>query len=363
MRALGCDIFAGGFTLGVRKHFDIVAHLEESDYGVASVRRNLRELPVFHPIDRWPVTEIARTGPIDFIYGNPPCAAWSPLGRIIQAGAADGDEQWSSDLRVSCTRVHFNLLRYFEPTVWAWESVPQAYTRGRSFVDELTRSAWDLGYDVSYVLHNAMYISGLQHRKRFFMVAHKVSIPWETSKFREPIPAGEALRRYLAPKKIDAIDTNLPLAFLKSIEPGTTLRDAREKYIAAGRTAKSQGDRAKSVPGFGFALGRLHPDKVSRAVVGAMLVHPTEPRFLNVQELKFLSGIPVGYKLSGKPPAQAAEIARGVNPPVGAWLAKLVREGIERGRSVSLTGDRRRAWEVNLFQPPGQILEVTDEVS
>ena len=29
MKALGTYIFAGGFTLGVKKHFDVLAHFED----------------------------------------------------------------------------------------------------------------------------------------------------------------------------------------------------------------------------------------------------------------------------------------------------------------------------------------------
>jgi site-specific DNA-cytosine methylase len=318
------------------------------------MRRNQPEIPVFVGTNAWPVEAIKEdVGTIDFIYGNPPCAAWSPLGRVVQMGAARGEEQWSQDPRVDCTRVLFNALRFFEPTVWAWESVPQAYTRGRPLVHELTRAAWDLGYDVSYVLHNAQYISGLQHRKRFFMVAHRVAIPWETATFRDPIPAGVALARWekRRPKHLDHVITTSPEWFLNEVQPGETLRGAR------ARLPKKKRDR---LPGIGFVYHKVHPERVAHAITGAILVHHAEPRWLTVQELAYLTGYPASYRFAaGNSGAKGGEIARGVCPPVGAWLAQLVASGIRGGTATTA---EPHAWEVNLFKPPGAIEEVTDEV-
>jgi len=44
--ALGCQIYAGGFTLGVRRYFRVLAHLELNNYGVSTVARNLPRLPI-----------------------------------------------------------------------------------------------------------------------------------------------------------------------------------------------------------------------------------------------------------------------------------------------------------------------------
>ena len=83
MRAVGCYIFGGGFSLGVRRKMDVICHLEGDDgYGVASVRRNQPDVPIFFGPSRWPIAELRAIAP-DFVYANPPCAAWSPIGRVI----------------------------------------------------------------------------------------------------------------------------------------------------------------------------------------------------------------------------------------------------------------------------------------
>src|SRR6185369_10322557 len=76
--ALGAHIYAGGFSLGVRRHFDVLCHFEEWKFGVATVEQNLK-IPVHvgEP-STWPINEY--TGYVDFVYCNPPCAPWSRAG-------------------------------------------------------------------------------------------------------------------------------------------------------------------------------------------------------------------------------------------------------------------------------------------
>ena len=37
--AVAAHVFAGGFAVGMRRHFDVPVHLEVSNYGVATARR------------------------------------------------------------------------------------------------------------------------------------------------------------------------------------------------------------------------------------------------------------------------------------------------------------------------------------
>jgi site-specific DNA-cytosine methylase len=105
---------------------------------------------------------------------------------------------------------------------------------------------------------------------------------------------------------------------------------------------------------------KVHPERIAHAITGAILVHHAEPRWLTVQELAYLTGYPASYRFAaGNSGAKGGEIARGVCPPVGAWLAQLVASGIRGGTATTA---EPRAWEVNLFKPPGAIEEVTDEV-
>ncbi len=324
--ALGAYIFAGGFTLGVRQHFQVIGHFEETPYGVDVFQRNHPDSYVSVGPKNWPVhhlkEELARQErSLELVYGNPPCAAWSALGRVV---FQNDSAQWESDPRVTCTRIHFNLLELLRPKVWIWESVTAAWTRGRSLVEELAGRAAQLGYKTTVVLHDVANLpGGRQTRRRVFVTCHNIEIPWDLTLNERQLTASEVLRDYqrVKPKVETPIRTTLPRDFLAQVPPGLMLRASREKWIKKNPV----------IPGIGFAYHRVHPARPMRAVVGATHVHPTEPRFLNIQELLYATGYPVDYQLAGAPLAQGALIARGVCPPAGAWIASQVKRGLDSG--------------------------------
>lgn len=340
LKALGSYIFAGGFTLGVRKHFDVVAHLEGNPYGVKTFRENFPHVPVHVGAEKWPLDEYRG---VDFVYSNPPCAVWSTLGKTSTTGAP-----WDRDPRVKCVRDVFRLLEELEPAVWCWESVPRAYSAGRELVAELSSRARERGYAVSYVLHNAMYLGSYQNRRRFFLVAHRVDLPWRCS-FRPPLTALEALERYRGNGDERTMDNVRKPHFTKSLmrwtPPGWPMRRAFEVY----RERWPERARRMGTPGFGHR--KLYTDRPSFPVLGWMLIHPTKHRPLTVGEMAHLVGFPQTYRWESRSPtAIAALLARGVAPGVGRWLARIVRAGIEAGEPP-----RSPVQEVNFLEPPGRI--------
>lgn len=346
--ALGNQIFAGGFTLGVEKHFKVLAHFEDGDYGVGSFRAARPKVPVFTDANAWPYEEFPE---VDFVYGNPPCAAWSPLGRRIQAGP----DAWKTDPRVECARLAFTLLELMRPKVWAWESVPQAYSRGRALVDHFAERAHKLGYEVSCVLHNAQYLGAYQHRKRFFMVCHRIAVDWKPPAFDEPMLAPDALK--LVPKNAcpDRLpdDGYYPLGLIKETRPSEPLRGSWVRYVEKLRArAVKRGkdpDAIKLPPKAAFGERRVPIDKPSGAVIGDLMIHPTEDRYLTIGEQLFLCGYPVDYPLTGNVDARQRQIARGVLPPVAEWLARNVKRAITADRAPVIGRTR----EINHYKAPG----------
>lgn len=362
--ALGSFIFAGGFSLGVKRHFEIVGHFEGDAYGVASARANqeaklLPRFPIFVGPEAWPWdAEPFRS--VDFVYGNPPCAAWSPLGPRTQRGL----DAWRRDPRVDCARTLFNLLELIRPKVWAWESVPQAFMTGRDLVDHFTRRAFALGYDVSYVLHNAMHLGARQSRRRFFFVAHRVAIDWRCP-FRPCPSASQALSEFPGAPNDEGFssDNHYPRDFLELLPPGAALRSVYPVYLDKLKRRYGELDEArrkKLAPRPSFGDRRLPDDRPAGAIVDPMQIHPTEHRYLTLGEMKWLGGYPLEMVLVGNGVDQKAyQLTRAVLPPVGEWLASNVARALKRDKAVGYTSAARRAWRVDFYKLPGRIEDVT----
>ncbi len=319
MRAVGAWIFAGGFTLGVKQHFDIRCVVEEGPFGVSTARHNQPEIPVHIGIENWPIEELKNETNLDFVYGNPPCAAWSSAG-----GTAIQGKDWRIDPRVKCTRRLFALLEELRPTAWAWESVVPAYTRGRELVDELTLRAADLGYSVTYLFHNSMHLGVPQQRRRFFMVCTRVQFD-VLDEFEEIIPADVALARMNDPGEPLERDLKRFAYLLPALRPGETMIKAWSRETPQPWPLNERG-QVLGRPN--ITLGRCPIGRPSQVIMSEM-VHPTEDRGLSMKELAALCGYPPDYEFVGSSPAQ--QLGRGVCPPVGEWLARNVRRCIERG--------------------------------
>lgn len=334
LTAVGAYVFAGGFTVGVKAAgFDVLCHLEDDPpYGAEVVRKNFPGLPIHAGYDAWPVDYFAGRD-VDFVYGNPPCAAWSgnnPRSHV--------DGSWKTDPRVSCTRRHFSLLAALSPKVWAWESVTQAPDKGKELVDELSDEAITNGYSVTQLFHDAKYMGTPQTRKRWFLVAHRVEIDLSLSHLLPEMDAVKVLSK-IKPKGPPAYDSGGNASFdehLPSIPPGTRLRAWQEANLVpkGGWVVKSNG-HFKGRVGFGHV--RLKSRGPASATVGYSMVHPIDHRFMSLNEVQAVAGFPQSYQFTGS--TNGAKdldyIARGVCPPVGEWLARRVAQAVRDDVPVS----------------------------
>lgn len=357
--AVGAYIFAGGFTLGVSKHFNIACHLEESEYGVRTCQRNFPQLLICIGPETWPLEALSEYE-IDFVYGNPPCAAWSVAGYTKTRGT----DKWKTDPRVACTQKHFGLLGALEPKIWAWESVTQAFTKGREFVKTLTREAAEAGYSTSYLLHDSQWYGLPQVRKRFFMVCHKIEFNPIMRAWKNPPTPVEVLK----PAKHDGVhcaigrsEAKWSAERLAKVKPGERLaKHWEEHYAPKGPIEtweRNENGGIKGRPSFGHF--RLPTDRPGGAVVGYVIIHPTEHRFLCTEEVQVLSGFPPDYIFTpGGTTARLAEIARGVCPPVGEWLGWLAANAIKRDVPIKVP-----TVKLYDFRKPDQpIIDMTDEI-
>lgn len=350
--AVGVYIFAGGFTLGVRRAgFNVLAQLEDGEFGVATTRLNHPELPVYTRIPDWPLDELKGVG---FMYGNPPCAPWSTSGISHRVKGAAFKTKYERDPRTSCVYTMFDALTRARPTVWAWESVTPALTRGRPLVEELTAAAAELGYSATYVLLNAVDIGLPQSRYRFFCVFHKVEIPWEYPRVERPMTVWDAIGDHW-PDYADHYP--LSTAFqelMPNVVPGEGLQGAWERQHPPEQRRRNARGHVIGRPA--FTQLRLEWDRPAPTMIGgAHMFHPEEDRALSYQEAALLCGYPPGYEFVGRLGDRYCQIARAVMPPVGEWLAGNVKRALEGNRRLR----RPRTWLRNFHK--NRHYEVTTE--
>lgn len=334
--ALGVDIFAGGFTLGVQEHFEVKGHLAHSAYGNSTVELNLPHLPIRTGTENWP--GLVQEGEVDFLYSNPPCAIWSTAGRNYGGS-------WRNDPRLKWISDIFGLLPTLRPRVWCWESVCQAYNRGMPFILDLVTSAAEHGYSATFLLIDAQYLGVAQRRARFFMVFHDVRIPW-----LEPAFKPTTFREAMAQVQVDAKDQEPPntryVRWLKDTPPGGKLRDAMMAAVVAGKFDLTTRGRPSVMD------TRATWDEPAPTLIGEKLWHPDEDRRLTMQETKALAGFPQDYQIAGKGPSNQKDlIARGVSPKVAGWLARHVATALKKPVPIK-TPER---WVVDFRKDPGVI--------
>ena len=342
LTALGANIFAGGFTLGVRKHFDVLGHLEHDDYGAETARLNLG----VEVVTQQPAWHAHRfRGKVDFVYSNPPCAVWSVLG------VNHGERDWRDDPRLERIKDIFALIEAARPRAWCWESVCQAFVRGREFVDTLVTQAAAMGYSSTFVFVDARWHGIPQSRKRFFLVCHDVEIEWRAPRYVEARSAAEVIAS-ITPKTVQDTtrwnkEANL---VLRRAKQGESLRKAYDRLHGDDYEKTARG-RAHGRMSFHFK--RMREDGPIGTVTGPHIVHYKEPRLLSVEELAALCGFPRSFKLPPKMRHDPASrlLARGVMPPVGEWLAANVAAAIRRNRKVKAPA----TWYADFRTPPGRV--------
>jgi len=319
--ALGIDIFAGLFTCGVKQAgFEIVGHLEHGEYGVASARLNFPKMDIRVGKDNWDVKRL--TGKVDFIYSNPPCAAWSPM-------RGDTLNGWRDQLeRLGYVRDGVEAAIAIRPQAWCWESVPNAWRHGRLFMLELAERLCDAGYHVTVLLQNNQYLGVPQRRERVFLIGHRRPLVWP--KLTTITTVDQTLAAM--PKKLPDPPVG-PKGNDTKIQRNWD-RLWRESAHCKGRlyTAFHALGEPPDMPRPLAIVTRLDGSKPAPVMINSFSrLHPREPREFRWHEWLALCGLPYDWKTGCLTSWDAAtrELARAVMPPVGRWLGKAVLGGLK----------------------------------
>jgi site-specific DNA-cytosine methylase len=207
------------------------------------------------------------------------------------------------------------------------ESVPQI--QKSEFLLDMGKIWLDAGYAFTLVRQDAKFYGLPQQRRRCFMVAHRIEIPWHVPPSiytEEPYLAGDALEEVREPGLVVPIPEQHH-HLLPRIGPGGSMRHAWEE-----ENPHLRGVDGRDAPVVGRPLLMIHridPSIPSGVIIGQnVYIHPFEDRFIGHLEAAKLCGYPDGYQwVNGAKPGRngtandyIAQIAKAVTPPAGRFL-------------------------------------------
>lgn len=324
VKAVGAYIFAGGFTLGLKKAgFDVTHHLEDGQFGVKTAAANFLKLKIKTEPKRWLDGEKLIT---DLVFCNPPCSPWSTAG-IVRGQTTDQQTDWRSHMHSKCVARSFSLMQSLRPLVWTFESVRQVFSKAGDMLDEMSAEAASMGYKTYDLFVEAKNHGVPQHRKRYFMVCSRVEIDWEMPVVESWPTVYEKLELVNRDDDFCGKTPSSVEAIIQKIGQGENARMVWDRMVKSGEQPQS------SRPA--FIYDRMAGDRPSYTLLGSCnKMHPDEDRMLSVNETKVLCGFPPEFKLIGSMGDRYAQLGKGVCPPVAEWLGKNLMVAIRRKKTV-----------------------------
>ncbi|MFG0245705.1 MAG: DNA cytosine methyltransferase [Phycisphaerales bacterium JB052] len=321
-RAVGTHIFAGSFTIGMMEHFEVLCHLESSNYGVETFNKNYPDIPVYSEVSDWPL-EVLSEMDVDLVYGNPPCAPWARQGlnNSLQTG-----RDWRDDDRLDCIHHHVEALRVIEPKFWVWESVTRAFTAGRELVQMIEDMVLEAGYSVTHFIHEANFLGSCQKRPRYMMIVHDRPINWEWPSFERTLLKDVWHKvENVKFKGVEARPTNDEIwerwqRLMPKLKPDQKLRELWIEHHPDTKRGRPYN-----------MVRRIDLNQPTKTLVGGVTwIHPTEDRFLDTNEMAVLMGYPDGYQWSSdKPIPITCQISRGVCIEVADYIGRVLADSLD----------------------------------
>ncbi|MCA9313320.1 DNA cytosine methyltransferase [Candidatus Saccharibacteria bacterium] len=163
---------AGGMDLGFHKYFNIVSINEYIPVFCETLRKNFKDSNVVEAsILDLKGKDLSGTKEIDFIFGGPPCQAFSAAGK----------QRGIEDPRGVMIHEYVRMVEELKPEAFVLENVPglKAINKGKTL--QYTLDLIDkAGYKAEWYILNAAEYGAPQARRRLFILGRK-------KKYRKPI--------------------------------------------------------------------------------------------------------------------------------------------------------------------------------
>jgi len=347
--AVAAYVFAGGMSVGMGQHFNVLAHLEDGPYGSRTVRRNLPSVSLFDEVGDWPLLDL-RSRRIRLLYANPPCAVWSALGK-----SAQNKTDWRGDERLNCWTRAVDAGIGVGADIIAIESVPAVYTRGFEFLASMVRVVVKEGYAVTVVRHDGKLMGLPQQRRRVMFIAHKVQLTVPAAV--EPLVTVRQALAGLA-ESGPLVKTPPEIARLLPMVASGKYKGVRQAFFAEYSADRIKEEHLRKP----CVLDRVaYPDQPANTIARSSLYHWAEERHLGYYEYKRLCGYPdwFTWELPQHQGYVVQEMVRAVLPPVAEWFGALFKEALDLGAPVG----RPTVTRVDIWPRTNRMKDITPEMT
>lgn len=311
LKALGINIYGGGFTLGAQKYFDILGQWEECNLGRRTFDLNFKN--IYRPLNlnEWPVNDHKHK--VDFLFANPPCRPWSMAS--VWKGRTKQD--MFNDKRLDLTAHTMTAALKIQPTVFISESVENAYNIGKQHYDDFAKQWMKKGYSVTYFMNDAIIQGAPCVRRRFHFIASQYELQLDND-------PGEF-------KVVTVKNAISDILKVKNQIPQHDHRRTRQgfndimKYIPEYWTLMKYIDSLEDWSGnrANFIIRKLAWNYPAPTMVGFEYIHPKENRWITWREALRLCTYPDSFICHN-----AEEAVDAVIPAVSDFLSYTAKETI-----------------------------------
>lgn len=369
-RAVDCQGFAGGFTLGmVQAGFTLVGKREmKGGFGVANCEGNRHLLGA-----GWRAEAVApeQWTPVDadVVFGNPPCSGFSVMSARDFRGA---------DSKINhCMWAFADYAALVHPHIAVFESVQNAYTSVdghalmralRARLEERTGDS----YTLYHIRHNALAVGGAAVRRRYFWLASRIpfgierpalkriprlndvigdlenlSPTWQAQPYRTP-PTWWSVQRRSPLGSVDGhVGLDNPLTrrmrdLMRGVDwkPGMAIGEvARAYWTKHARLPESWSATEEKVVKNDFFMGFTTPvrwdgDRPGRVITGGGLhnvVHPRLDRTITHRETARILGFPDDWRILPLRGVSGLNMTwgKGITVDCGRWIGRWIRAALD----------------------------------
>lgn len=341
MRVLSMNTYGGSLLIGASRRSDeIIASMEDANYGIAIQQANFPQLNYYPKQDSWPTTMDLRD---TVVIAHPPCAAFSSQnrGRACMRGI--------DAPKVKCTAAVLHYAMGNQSPVIAVECVPKGLEGRRALDEEFSQH---YGYEVYRIMVNAALLGVPQFRPRFWAIFAKKGL-LKNGEMNLTLPmTNKTVGSVVASSAIGPL-TDIPWVKKVTAQQLERLRLVMSAGEIAGYLTTMKGSVVRTLPQYlkydkadelraAYAMGHnftshsmvMLPDEAlaPTLLAGSWWFSVSQQRALYAEEYKEIMDFPRDYIFPGDYYLNRCReyLSRGVAPATATWILDMIESNTSK---------------------------------